>query len=327
MVAQHIRYIGSKRKLLPHILDAITKIEVVGGAGVMVFDAFSGSGRVTEYLLDQGRRVWANDMSPIAHLIGQHLVGDLPPASSEDLSYDSTATVAEPRISRYWSGTFYSTDNALRADQFLFGAGPVPSLLRRLTCVYGLDRVDATTGVQRAYLKSPAPSSRFWKDIEFLPLEDRPKQGETTNLDVLRAYEKYPEVLEGCTAYFDPPYNENQYFATYHIYNAITQNFEGFGDPYGVAQKSQVCKDPETKSDFCSKRRAAQAFEDMIKKCPAPRMVISYSEDGFVALEQIVQMIKDSGRKCEVVEVDHKKYNAGKAKSNRVTEYLICGWR
>ena len=62
-----IKYLGSKRRLLPHIraiVDALPDVE-------HVLDLFSGTSRVSRALKDDGYRVVANDHNAYAHTLAR----------------------------------------------------------------------------------------------------------------------------------------------------------------------------------------------------------------------------------------------------------------
>src|SRR5919107_1584206 len=61
-----IKYIGSKRLLLPRILDAI---RAAAPPGATVADLFSGTARVGRALKAAGYRVLANDHNAYAHAL------------------------------------------------------------------------------------------------------------------------------------------------------------------------------------------------------------------------------------------------------------------
>ncbi len=61
-----IKYIGSKRALLPHILRVVAAAVPPGAA---VLDLFSGTARVGHALKRAGFRVLANDHNAYAHVL------------------------------------------------------------------------------------------------------------------------------------------------------------------------------------------------------------------------------------------------------------------
>jgi len=68
-----IKYIGSKRALLPWILDAIDAIQVAAQIETAA-DPFSGSARVAHALKAHGLSVVASDINAYAHILATTLV-------------------------------------------------------------------------------------------------------------------------------------------------------------------------------------------------------------------------------------------------------------
>jgi adenine-specific DNA-methyltransferase len=62
-----IKYLGSKRLLVPAIVDAVR----AAGAGPCVLDLFSGTSRVGHALKRAGHRVVANDHNAYAHVLAR----------------------------------------------------------------------------------------------------------------------------------------------------------------------------------------------------------------------------------------------------------------
>ena len=62
-----IKYLGSKRTLVPRILDLVNQES--GGEPCTVLDLFSGTSRVGQALKRAGHRVIANDHNAYAHVL------------------------------------------------------------------------------------------------------------------------------------------------------------------------------------------------------------------------------------------------------------------
>ena len=100
--SQMIKYIGSKRLLVPLITDVVRSLNVGG----TVVDLFSGTSRVGYALKENGHRVLANDMGSYAAVLARCLVQ----ADREDVieqvrrSISDMATV--PGRAGYFTETF-----------------------------------------------------------------------------------------------------------------------------------------------------------------------------------------------------------------------------
>jgi adenine-specific DNA-methyltransferase len=104
---------------------------------------------------------------------------------------------------------------------------------------------------------------------------------------------------------------------------------------YGVACKRVDARDPSTKSVFNDRRRAPEALARVIAEVRARVVVVSTSSEGWVSLEELVDMAGCRGR-VEVLAFDSKRYvgaligihnpqgeKVGQVSHTRNVEYLI----
>src|SRR5215470_1075274 len=76
-----IKYVGSKLKLLPHILRIAERVEPKS-----VFDGFSGTTRVSQAFAQSGYRVIANDIAAWSKVFGEcYLLNPFPREYYSDL--------------------------------------------------------------------------------------------------------------------------------------------------------------------------------------------------------------------------------------------------
>ena len=134
------------------------------------------------------------------------------------------------------------------------------------------DRVDSTTGLQMAFLKSWAP--RSYNELELrLPEPVAGPAGTVTRLD---ANELAP-LLEVDLVYVDPPYNQHSFFSNYHVWETLVR--WDAPESYGVANKRLDCR--ERKSRYNSKRGAPAALAELLGSLRAPWLLVSASDEGF----------------------------------------------
>ena len=163
------------------------------------------------------------------------------------------------------------------------------------------DRVDSTTGVQMAYLKKWAP--RAHKDLQLRLPDILPQaqsgKGESHQLDALEAAHK----LRGDVAYLDPPYNQHKYLGNYHIWESLVRWDKP--EVYGIARKRVDVR--ERKSPFNSKPAFRATFEKLISTIDARSLVVSFSNEGFLNREEMVDLLSSRGE-VEVIAKDFKRY-------------------
>ncbi|NBF40565.1 MAG: adenine methyltransferase [Spirochaetes bacterium] len=124
--------------------------------------------------------------------------------------------------------------------------------------------------------------------------------------------------------YLDPPYNSHQYGSNYFMLNTIARwDKPPVPDECGpdgrLLHKAGIRGDwRRTRSDFCSKGRAETAFREVLDAVDARFLVLSYSSDGIVPVEQIVDMLLERGS-VELFATDYTQYRGGRQSISRGT--------
>lgn len=290
-----IKYLGSKRTLIPRLVAAI------GGLGPRsVLDLFSGTSRVGHALKRAGVRVLANDHNAYAATLARCYVQ----ADREALLADAEALIAElnrlPPAPGYFTETFceksrfFQPKNGARVDairEAIAGKGLAPELeaVLLVALMEAADRVDSTTGVQMAYLKQWA--ARAHNELELRLPDILPQaaagKGQAHQLDALAAVNE----LEADLAYLDPPYNQHKYLGNYHIWESLVL----WDKPavYGLACKRVDCR--ERTSAFNSKLGAAAAMQALIAGVRARHLVVSFSDEGHIGRDEMEAMLRARG--------------------------------
>lgn len=329
-----IKYLGSKRLLLPTILQAVQ-----GVAGTRtVLDLFSGTSRVGHALKRAGYRVLTNDHNAYAQVLGRCYVQ----ADAEDVLADAERLLAEldalPGQPGWFtaqyceSARYLQPHNGARVDAIrdaiaLKGLEPELESVLLVALMEAADRVDSTTGVQMAYLKQWAArsSNRLTLRLpDLLPRSGHGK-GHAHGLDALQAAD-----LEADVAYLDPPYNQHSYLGNYHVWESLVRWDKP--EVYGVARKRIDVR--ERQSAFNAKRRFFEALGAVIRAVRAPTLVVSFSDEGYIARDAMVALLETRGR-VRVLAHDYKRYvgaqigihnprgeKVGKVSHLRNTEYL-----
>ncbi len=298
-----IKYLGSKRLLLPQILAAV---QAVGGVE-RVLDAFSGTARVGHALKQAGYRVTANDHLTYAHVIAScYVQADRSRVIDEARRVIDELSGLAPKPG-YFTETFcerarfFQPHNGARIDAMREAIEDydldhdVRSVVLT-SLLEAADRVDSTTGVQMAYLKSWA--KRSFKPIELRVPDVLEGPGEALHGDARDAVAGDFDLV-----YLDPPYNQHSYKGNYHVWETLAR--WDAPEAYGVAQKRLDCK--EYKNAFNSKVRIADALSEVIAAIKSPHMLVSFNNEGHLDRTQIEEMLRDWGQ-VEVIEVDYKRY-------------------
>lgn len=304
-----IKYLGSKRTLLPAIVGAIGGL---GGEVRSVIDLFSGTSRVGHALKRAGYQVFSNDLNAYAHTLATCYVQ----ADRERVAHDASRLIAEfnalPGRAGYFTATFceqarfFQPRNGERVDAIRDeiarkGLDPELEAVVLVSLMEAADRVDSTTGLQMAYLKRWAP--RASRDLE-LRLPDvlpgaRHGRGAAHRGDAVQV----AGALEADVAYLDPPYNQHSYLANYHIWESLVL----WDRPavYGVACKRVDVR--ERPSAFNRRREVKQALAATIAALRVRHLVVSFSNEGYIGRDEMEALLSTRGP-VTTYEHDFKRY-------------------
>lgn len=331
-----IKYLGSKRLLLPAILDAFSDLQPSG----KVLDLFSGTSRVGKALKQAGYAVISNDNNSYAEVVARcHVAADaeefldgLGPIL-EDLreapSVDGWFTETYCRQSRFFRPENGARIEGMRNAIEAMGLEETPKAILLVALMEAADRVDSTTGVQMAYLKQWAPRAHNTLELRMPEILPRSTGGdcEAWCLDAVEAAARF----QGDLAYLDPPYNQHSYLGNYHIWETLVRWDEP--EVYGVACKRVDCR--ERRSPFNSKVAFAEAFAAVLEPLSGRPMVVSFSDEGYLARADLERLLTLHGE-VEVRERVHPRYvgarigihdrsgrKVGKVSHTRNKEYLF----
>ena len=299
-----IKYLGSKRVLLPRILELVEPL-----AGVRtVLDLFSGTSRVSHALKRLGRRVHANDHNAYAATLAACYVQADRGLWLEKAERLIAELDALPPLAGWFTETFCVRSrylqpmNGARVDAIReriaeLSLEPVLEAIALTNLMEAADRVDSTTGVQMAYLKG-------WSERSHQPLRLRvpellPGKGSASCLDAGDAARRFPADL----AYLDPPYNQHSYLGNYHVWESLVRWDKP--EVYGVAMKRRDVR--ERGSAFNRRGGIEAALREVVEGLEARWILVSFSDEGYLAPEQVEAMLAPRGR-VRRLEVPHRRY-------------------
>ncbi len=303
-----IKYLGSKRTLIPLITQVVADLTLPHAT---VLDLFSGTSRVGHALKSRGYRVIANDHNAYAHTLATCYVQ----ADAEDVLEDAAQLVLEfnalPGRAGYFTRTFceqsrfFQPHNGERVDAIreAIAAKSLPPELEAVmltSLMEAADRVDSTTGVQMAYLKGWAPRAQNRLELRVPRVLPRAASGRSLALcrDALDA-----AAIAADIAYIDPPYNQHSYLGNYHVWESLVRWDKP--EVYGTACKRVDVR--ERRSLFNSRPAFLDAFTALIDRVSAPVLVVSFSDEGFITREQAEAVLSRRGS-VRVIERDYKRY-------------------
>ena len=331
-----IKYLGSKRRLVP----ALSAIADAAGVRSAV-DLFTGTTRVAQAFKSVGAHVTAVDTARYAHTFARcYIETDARSVDTAALASVLAGLDALPGRAGYVTDVFcqqsrfFQPENGARIDAIRdaiardwAGSDLEPILLTSL--IEAADRVDSTTGVQMAYVKQ-------WADRAQQPLRLRVPEllaghGVALFGDAVAIAPTLPAVD---LAYLDPPYNQHRYTANYHVWETLVA--WDAPEHYGVAcKRTDLRDDPTTRSVFNAKREMPAALKGVIESLDARLLVVSFSNEGWVDIEELRQWCATRGH-VEIIAFDSKRYvgaqigvynpqgeRVGEPTHMRNTEYLV----
>ncbi len=350
-----MNYIGRKYSLRDFLEEGILK---KANADCEVFcDVFAGTGVVGAHFKQKGFKIISNDIQYYAYCLNRALVGinripsfsgvldDLVPTTR---SCDATDIVLEYLnnldgdtgfIYRNYcpGGTeetefkrqYFSDENGRRCDAIRmqiedwWQADKLAEdeyfyLLASL--IDAADRVANTASVYGAFLKHIKKSAMKPLQLKRLAIVESDEKHEVHNVNG----QELVEHLSCDLLYMDPPYNHRQYCANYHVLETIAR----YDEPVLKGVTGLRSYDDQ-KSDFCMKRRALPAFEEMVRKTSAQYVFLSYNSEGIMGKDEIFQTMEQYGQ-VDLMTRDYQRFRADVDRENRVykadqvQEYLFC---
>ena len=301
-----IKYIGSKRVIVPQIVSIVQAIPGVQ----RVCDLFAGTTRVGQALKAQGLFVVSNDLASYSEILGRtYIQADATTLDRERLLGLLRPLQALPPKAGYFTRTFceearyFQPHNGARIDAIRDRIDEVAQneeerAILLTSLLLAADRVDSTTGLQMAYLKDWEP--RSYQNLELRLPEMLPGSGCALRQDA-NALARDLDSMD--LVYIDPPYNQHSYYSNYHVWETLIRNDQP--DTYGVAKKRIDCK--TTKSRYNSKREIGAAFLDLLRSIRAKYLLISFNNEGYLGTLDIEDVLKQRGY-VSSVGLDFKRY-------------------
>ena len=352
-----MNYIGSKYSLRDFLEEGILKN--VNSDCKVFCDVCAGTGVVGAHFKQKGFKIIANDIQYYAYCLNRALVGinRVPSFSGvlDDVKIVPTTLICDTidAVLEYLNnlngksgfiyrnycpgGTegaefkrqYFSDENGRRCDAIRmqiedwWQAGKLTEdeyfyLLASL--IDAADRVANTASVYGAFLKHIKKSALKPLQLKRLGIVESDEEHEVHNVNGQALVER----LSCDVLYMDPPYNHRQYCANYHVLETIAR----YDEPV-LKGVTGLRPQDDQKSDFCMKRRALPALEEMVKKTSAQYVFLSYNSEGIMGKDEILQTMGQYGQ-VDLMTRDYQRFRADVDRENRVykadqvEEYLFC---
>lgn len=308
-----MRFIGCKTSLLKNIKQVID--ENAPDAKTLC-DIFSGTATVARYF-KQWYEVYSNDLLYFSYVLQKGTIeNDSIPAFRElnkelgipdpiDYFNKLEETMSSlPQEKRFFQNTYapiggrmyITNENALRID---FARNTVENWKEKgliddneyfylVACIVeGIPFVSNISGTYGAFHKSWERRSYKRYELYRLVVTTNNKRNRCFNCDGVELVKE----LKGDILYIDPPYNERQYLPNYHVLETAAKY--DFPEVRGLTAQRPY---GNAKSDFCLKAKVVSAFEKLIKNADFKHIILSYSTDGLMTVDEIEEIMKNYGK-------------------------------
>ena len=330
-----MRFLGNKESIVEQI-DSFIESKVRTNDKLVLFDAFCGTGSVSDRLKDRFSVVVNDNLKWATVYTAGRLYA--PTCRFELLGFDPFEYLNQNCVEIHdfiyktyaptESGRMYFTpQNAAKIDFFrnqieewykskLITESEYMFLLASL--IESVSKVSNTAGVYGAFLKKW--DGRALKPIEFI----KPSYNEHTPKDIVIYNDKIENIISDIECdilYLDPPYTQNQYGTQYHLLETLILN-----DYPAVSKVTGSRPVMPMKSDWSKEYKVNILFDKIIAKTKARYIILSYNNDGFMSKEYIEAVMKRYGKPetycCN--KISYKKYQNWKSQNSKEHfEYLF----
>lgn len=307
-----MRYIGSKSLLLNDI-EALIQDKVSNSQSFC--DIFSGTSIVARYF-KKDYQIISNDLLHFSYVLQKatienesypefkkikELIGQDPFDYFENINISYKMLLGTPFIYENYSPNnnserqYFSNDNALRIDfirqtiedwhnKNLLEHNEYYYLLAGL--IEAVPFVSNIAGTFGAYLKHW--DKRSYKKLELVKLDTLSNNKD--NMSYNTDSNELIKSIKGDILYIDPPYNKRQYAPNYHILETISR----YDNP-NITGITGLRPYSDLKSKYCIAKEVTDTFNDLIANARFEHIVLSYSTEGIMSIEDIESILKTHG--------------------------------
>lgn len=333
MIEDFMRYLGNKTRLLNQINEVIEKNNIKGN---VFADLFAGTGCVGDFFKDRYEIV-SNDFLYYSYVLNYAKLNNSRKPRFQKFKriynadifkwLNNMIYVPDESYFVYYNYTpignrmFFTEENGIIIDgirqkiEKLYKENVInkkeyyyllASLLESVT------KISNTSGTYEAYFKFW--DSRALKHFELLPLEYNETKNFSNNTVYNEDTNKLVRRISGDIAYIDPPYTVTQYVSAYHMLETIARYdsplITGLGGKRNRNGKNSL---------YARRNEAITAFEDLFRQLKFKYILISYSNQGLVSLDDLIDLAKKFAvNGCvQVNYFDYKEYKNHRSSNKR----------
>ena len=325
-----MNYIGSKLKLSSFIEESIRSS--VGSIEDKIFcDIFAGTGVVGRHFKSLTKQVISNDIEYYSYILNRNYIANNHPLDyTHHIEELDRLEGVEGFIYTHYSlaghgdRRYFSDSNAKKIDAIRVKIEEWRRssyidediyYLLLASLIESADKVANTASVYGAYLKHLKKSAQ--KELLLKP----------AHFDISgESHQVYQEdanslisKISGDILYMDPPYNQRQYGANYHLLNTIAL-YDQF-IPQGKTGLREYIR-----SDYCKKSRVKESFEELIREADFEYIFLSYNNEGLMSCSEVEEIMSRYGE-YSLATTSYQRFKADKStnrnhKATSTVEYL-----
>lgn len=324
---QNRRYLGSKQKMLNFIEEVITNnttdIETVA-------DIFGGTGVVANLFRKKGKTVIVNDILYSNYISFETWFGN------EIVDYKKIIELIDRMnkldgihgyVSKNFGDRYFTMENAEKIDVIREEIERLTNINKRersfllTSLLYAMDKSANTVGHFDAYRQKMDTLKPLLLRV---PELNKNYNNQIYNMDANQLVCKIAADL----VYIDTPYNSRGYESAYHVLENVAEWKKP--EVEGVAMKAV---NRSEKGSNYTKKKAPQAFNDLVQHINARYIVVSYNNmakkgnsrsNAKISNNEIIDSLKKRG-KVQIFETNFTPFSSGKSKIEDHKEILyLC---
>ena len=345
------RLIGSKYRILNNISEVIKKERITGKT---FFDVFSGSAAVGRYF-KRKYSIISNDSLYFSYVLQKALIDlneypkfrgvKIPNLPTEPkkrinqiLEFLNKIERKEGFISNHYTPAskkidgfkrkYFSEENGKGIDSIRmvieewFNKNQINDdeyfylIASLLMAVQKVSNISGTYGAFNKFWDPRAKKPLILKFIDVIPSKFSHKAFNQDSFDILNK-------VHCDIAYIDPPYNERQYIANYHILETIARY-----DNCQISGKTGIRSYTEReKSVFCSRKLVGAALLRLLNELKTKYIILSYNSEGLLSKDEILSIFNKANLKgIKLYEFPYRRFKSNKnIHNNEIKEYLFVG--